>query len=325
MATAKKALNHLVFLDAATVDYGDLPLDVFGRFGPLRLHPLTAPQDIETRAREATLILTTKCVFDRALLSRLKKLRYIGLAATGSNNIDLKAAREFGIAVTNVAGYSTETVVQCTFSFLLALAGNLVKFNEAAHKGLWSRSPVFTYAAYPVAEIRGKTLGIIGYGSIGRRVAEIARAFGMKVLVVKIPGRSYGRDRIPRVSLDALFRQSDFVTLHAPLTDLTRHLVNEKTLAKFKKGACLINMARGALVEENSLAKALRSGRLAGAAADVLTQEPPPADLPLLKAPNLLLTPHIAWASLEARRRLVREMMTNVESFLKGKRRNRVD
>lgn len=317
--------HQIVFLDAGTVDYGDVSLREFEKLGTFKAYSKTDPREVEKRASTATIIVTNKCPFNARILSRLKTLKLLALAATGTNNVDLEAARREGITVTNVSGYSTETVVQFTFAFLLALTGNLVKFNEASHDGRWSRSPWFTLPAYPVQEIHGKVLGIVGHGRIGRRVARVARAFGMKVLVAKIPGKTYpAKDKAKRVPFDTLLRRSDFVTLHAPLSTLTQHLVNAKTLGKMKRGAFLINMARGGLVDEKALALALKSGRLSGAACDVLSQEPPSGNHPLFSAPNLLLTPHIAWASREARIRLIHEIALNIAAFQKGERRNRV-
>ena len=317
--------DSLIFLDAGTVQWGDLSFDEISRLGNLKVYSRTNPQEVEARSRTADILITNKCRFTRELLSRLKRLKLICIAATGTNNADLEAARCFGIAVTNVSGYSTETVVQFTFAFLLALAGNLVKYNEATHDSRWSHSPFFTLPTFPIEEIRGKTLGIVGYGKIGKQVAQIAKAFGMRVLVAKIPGRNYSlRGNPARISLDALLRKSDFVTLHAPLTPLTECLVNSKTLRKMKRGAFLINMARGGLVDERALCRALKSGQLAGAATDVLNEEPPPKNHPLLTAPNFLLTPHVAWASREARVRLVHEIALNIKAFQNGQRRNRV-
>ena len=320
-----KSKDPIIFLDAGTVDYGDVSWEEFRPLGALKLYPKTDPKEVEKRSLRASVVITNKCVFDQGLLSRLKNLKLIAIAATGTNNVDLKAARRNKIAVTNVSGYSTETVVQFTFAFLLALAGNLVQFNEAVHGGRWSKSPFFTLPAFPVQEINGKILGIVGYGKIGKRVAEAAKAFGMKVLVAKIPGKSYlSRESVKRVSLDELFHQSDFVTLHAPLSKLTQNLMNARSLRKMKRGSFLINLARGGLVDEKALYDALVSGHLAGAAADVLTEEPPSQNHLLLKAPHFLLTPHIAWASREARLRLIHEIALNIKAFQRGRRRNRV-
>lgn len=305
------------------MDFGDISLKELAGLGSLKIYFQTKPHQIASRARRADLVITNKCVFHAGIFPKLKRLRCIAVTATGVNNIDLEAAAKRGIAVTHVSGYSTESVLQSTFAFLLALAGNLIKFNQAAHSGAWSRSPFFVLGSYPVTEIHGKTLGIVGYGAIGRRVAQAAKAFGMKVLVARIPGRSY-RDRIQRCSLGQAVKQADFLTLHAPLTPLTRNLIDGRILRKMKKTACVINMARGGIVDEKALRQVLDSGRIAGAAADVLSQEPPPRNHILLGAPNFLLTPHVAWASRESRRRVAHETYLNLRAFLKGRKRNRV-
>lgn len=318
-----KTRDRIVFLDAGTVNYGDISFDAFKRLGEYREYARTTPAQIEKRVRGASIVLTNKCPFDARLLVKLPELRLIALSATGTNNVDIAAARRLGIAVANVAGYSTESVAQWTIGFLLALAGNLVKHNATAHAD-WTHSPFFVYAPYPIREVGGKTLGIVGYGAIGRRVARLARAFGMRVLVAAIPGRRYARSAGARTGFAETLRRSDYVTLHAPLSPLTEKIIDARAIAKMKKGAFLINTARGGLVDERALFAALRSGKLAGAASDVLSVEPPPANHPLLRAPNLILSPHVAWASREVRERLVREMALNIRAFQQGKRRNRV-
>lgn len=322
----KNPQRRLVFLDAGTVDYGDLPLDLFKKYGAFKVFHATSAEQMPGRLKRAQIAITNKCRFPRELLNRLKNLHGIFVTATGTNNIDLKAAKENGIAVANVPGYSTQSVVQFTIGFILSLAGNLLRYNQVAHDGTWSRSQFFAYGAFPIKEVYGKKLGIIGYGAIGKTVAKIAQALGMQVMVSRIPGRRYSRkEAAGRYSFEQVIRQSDFVTIHAPLSSLTQNLINMRVLGKMKPGAFLINMARGGIVNEKALLKALRSGHLAGAATDVLTQEPPPKNHPLVGAPHLLMTPHVAWASIEARQRLVREVTMNIDSFLKGKKRNRVD
>ena len=321
----KKKKDRIVFLDAGTVDWGDVSLAGFENFGDFKAYHDTASSEIEKRIHGAKIVITNKYAFDRARLSRFKTVRLIAVAATGVNNIDLDAARDYKIAVTNVSGYSTESVVQSTFAFILALAGNLVKYNRDAQDGRWSRSPFFTLGLYPIREIAGKTLGIIGYGTIGRRVARVANAFGMRVLAARIPGRNYPTsDRIKRVPFETVIRTADFVTVHTPLTELTRGLINARIIRKMKQGAFLINMARGGIIDEKALRRALESGHLGGAACDLLTAEPPPRNHVLLGAPNLLVTPHIAWASREARQRLVHEIALNIKAFQDGRRRNLV-
>ncbi|MDD5216716.1 MAG: D-2-hydroxyacid dehydrogenase [Candidatus Omnitrophica bacterium] len=315
----------IVFLDAGTVDSGDVSFGEIRRLGSFKAYHHTSLRQMVSRMRGAQIVITNKCRFDAAMLARLPDLRCLAIAATGTNNVDLAAAAKKKIAVTNVSGYSTETVVQFTFAFLLGLAGDLRKLDQAARNGTWSRSPFFVLTPCRITEIRNKTLGIVGYGAIGQRVAAIARAFGMKVLIGRVPGRTYPmREKIRRVNFDYLVRQSDFISIHAPLTPLTHGLFDGKVLRKMKRGSFLVNMARGGIVEEKALRKVLASGHLAGAATDVLTTEPPPPNHVLLKAPNLLLTPHVAWASREARSRLIHEIALNIEAFQKGRWRHRV-
>jgi len=317
--------DRIVFLDAGTVDYGDISLKPFEALGPFCAFRKTEKHQIARRVENAGMVITNKCVFDAAALERFTNLRAIHVCATGVNNVDCEAARCRRVAVTRVAGYSTESVVQATLAFLLALAGNLTKFDRAVHGGRWSRSPFFTLPAYPVCEVRAKTLAIVGYGAIGRRVAQAARALGLRVVAVRIPGRKYPKKtRLERISLGEALCQADFLSVHAPLSDLTRDLIGRSEIRRMKRGAFLINMARGGIVDEKALAEALESGRLAGAASDVLSVEPPPADHVLLKAPNMLLTPHVAWASRESRTRLMREVFLNIRAFQRGRKRNRV-
>lgn len=319
-------MSHtIVFLDAGTLDYGDISFSALSKQGKLKLYHHTKPEQVLSRVSQAAIVITNKCRFDGKLFKRLPKLKMLCIAATGTNNVDLEAARHYGIAVTNVAGYSTEAVVQWTFAFILALAGDMPELLRKAKDGAWRRSAFFNYAPCRAIEINGKVLGILGYGTIGRRVASVAKSFGMKVLVGKIPAKSYKAGNVSRVSFQTLVRQSDFLTLHTPLTPLTRDLINAKVLRTMKKGSCLINMARGGIVNEKALAKVLRSGHLRGAATDVLSQEPPEHGNPLLSSPRMLITPHIAWASREARSRLVEEMAENIRAFKAGRRRNRVD
>ncbi|MBI3306270.1 MAG: glycerate dehydrogenase [Candidatus Omnitrophica bacterium] len=321
----KQALTKIVFLDAGTVDYGDISLRDFKRLGKFKAYRLTPLQKIVSRIQAASIVMTNKCRLNAEILSKARLLKLIVLAATGTNNVDLDYCRKHQIAVANVAGYSTESVVQFTFAFLLSLAGNLNELNKASHDGTWSRSPFFSLPGICFHEIRGRILGIIGYGDIGSRVAQIARTFGMQVLIGKIPGRIYSNaEKKNRISIETLMKKSDFVSLHAPLTPLTEKIINARTLRMMKREAFLINMARGGLVDEKALRQALISRKIAGAACDVLSQEPPARNHILLNTPNLLLTPHIAWASLEAREQLVREMAENIRAFQAGRKRSRV-
>lgn len=311
----------MVFLDAGTLDYGDISLSGFKKLGHFKSYFSTKPAQVISRAHGADVVITNKCVLNADTISKLPKLRCIAVAATGVNNVDLDAAKKNGIAVVNVAGYSTESVAQCTLSFVLALAGRLFEHNRDAHSGKWSRSPFFVLADYPYRNVAGKTLGIVGYGNIGKRVAEMAEVFGMKIMPAQIPGRkSSGK----KYSLEETARKADFLTIHAPLSPLTQNLIDEGIFRKMKKTAYIINMARGGIVDEKALKQALEKGRIAGAALDVLAEEPPPGKHPLFGVKNLLLTPHIAWASLESREKLISEIILNLETFLKGKKRNRV-
>jgi glycerate dehydrogenase len=317
--------DKILFPDARTVDYGDVPLDCFEELGCFRAYPGTVSRSaLLERAKGSRIIITNKCIFDRGVFSRLPDLKLVALAATGTNNVDLKAAREHGVAVANVAGYSTESVVGLTWAFILALATNLTSY-AAVTKRRWVHSPMFTLPLFTVTELRGKTLGIIGCGRIGRRVASIGRSFGMKVLAARLKGRDYSGDRTLRVPLDELAARSDIVSIHASLSEITRRIVDGPFLGRMKRGAFLVNMARGDLWDEQALFRYLVSGHLGGAATDVLSSEPPTPGHILLKAPNLLITPHIGWASLEARKRLVREIYLNVRAFQHGRRRNRVE
>lgn len=320
----KKTSSKIILLDAGTLDYKDLSLSCFEKLGDFSKFNKTSPDQMAARLKSAEHVVTNKCVLDRSLLTQLKSLKSIHIAATGVNNVDLDAARSRGIAVTNVAGYSTDTVVQFTIAFILALANNLISYDRETKAGKWSGSPFFMWAGYPVTEVAGKTLAILGYGNIGKRVARAARALGMKVIICEVPGRKYKDSKLKRVSLREGLKQADFFTIHTPLSDLTKGLIPLKLIRTMKPGAYLINMARGGIVVEKDLAQALKKKIIAGAAADVLSCEPPPKNHPLLNTPNILLTPHMAWASLEARQRLVQEIYKNIESFLRGRKRNRV-
>ena len=292
----------IVFLDAATVDLGDMDVSPLRRLGTYRAYDDTSPSQIVSRAREAEVIVANKCVLAGKDLARLPHLKLVCVAATGVNNVDLTAARGRGIAVTNVAGYSTATVAEHALLFLLAFSHRLLEHRDAALNGAWTRSGGFAFLGHPFSDLRGKTLGIVGYGTIGREVARLARAFGMKVLVAKIPkihGRVYPKSPL-RFPLGQVLRKSDFITLHCALTEATFHLINKETLRWIRPEAFLLNLARGAVVEEGAVARALRRGRLAGYAADVSEREPPPPNHPLFSRRirgKVLLTPHVAWAS----------------------------
>ena len=313
--------TRIVFLDASTVDFGDVDLSLFSRHGEFIAHDMTGPVQTAKRLAGAAVAITNKAVLDREVLSRCPDLKFIAVAATGYNNIDMAAAREHGVAVANVAGYSTPSVAQFTMLFILALASRLVEHNAACHDGRWSASPIFTMGNWPTIELAGKVLGILGLGAIGSEVARLSGAFGMEVVALKRPGVAYGGG-IPRFGLLELAGKADFVSVHMPLTEESRHIVDGKFLEAMKRSAFVVNMARGPLVDPAALAEALISGRIAGAALDVMEKEPPAAGDPLLAAPNLIITPHISWATFESRARLLREIDLNIAAFFSGEKRN---
>lgn len=319
--------DNLVFLDRATTDRGDIDFSGIESLGHLVSHPTSTREETRSRLGEADIVLTNKAIVGAEEMDAAPRLKLIQVVATGVNNIDLEAARARGLAVCNVSGYSTEAVAQHVFASLLNLVSNVHRF--AAEPEKWAQSPIFTRLDYPVSELSGKTLGIVGLGSIGRAVARIGAAFGMKVVAYGRDGAGNAGD-IPRLAPDEFFATADAITLHCPLTPETKQFINGATLAKMKPGAVLINTGRGDLVNEADLVASLASGHLRGAAVDVLTPEPPTADHPFLVAvagglDNLFITPHTAWSAKEARQRLLDEIVANVTAFRHGERRNRVD
>ena len=313
-----------VFLDCASVDRGDLDLAPLRAVAsPWTNHPQTPAALAAERIGDAAVVVSNKVVVDRAVMTACPGLRLVCVAATGTNNVDLVAAGERGVAVCNVTGYATPSVVQHVYALILALAVRLDEHAAAARDGRWAASELFCVLDFPFRELAGRTLGVVGWGELGQGVARVAQAFGMRVLVAQRPGGSPREDRVP---LDALLAQADVLTLHVPLADNTRNLIGARELALMKPDALLINTARGGIVDEAALAAALRAGRLGGAGVDVLAVEPPLAGSPLLEpgVPRLVLTPHVAWASREARQRLVDEVAANIRAFGEGRVRNRV-
>ncbi|MBT3045983.1 MAG: 2-hydroxyacid dehydrogenase [Candidatus Thiodiazotropha sp.] len=313
-----------VFLDAGSVDSGDIA------WSPLRAmardwgwHQVTRPQQTLQRIIDADLVISNKVVLDRACLAAGGKLKLICIAATGSNNVDLDAAAEFGIAVTNVTGYATPSVVQHVFSLILSLVTRQQNYQRAVAKGDWQKADHFCFLDYPIRELAGKRMGILGHGELGRGVGELAEAFGMQVLVAQRPG---GEPAPGRLALERLLPLVDVLSIHAPLVENTRNLIGARELGLLQPHALLINTARGGIVDEQALADALIRGELGGAGIDVLITEPPVDGSPLLnpEIPNLILTPHIAWASREARQRLVDGVSANIQAFLSGELRNRL-
>lgn len=307
----------IVFLDRASV--GDASLKALEELGELVCYDLTAPDERVERIVDAEIIITNKVRIDRPEMEAAPRLKMICIAATGMNNVDLEAAEERGIAVKNVAGYSTESVVQSTFAHLLNLASKLPYFDERVKSGAYSRSGLFTDMGRSFRELYGKRMGIIGLGTIGRRVAAVAEAFGMEVVYYATSGKPHD-DHFRAVSLDELLTTSDVVSIHAPLNERTAGLISQEELRRMKYTALLLNTGRGGIINETDLAEALNEGWIAGAGLDVYQTEPLPADSPLLtvKDPEKLsLTPHTAWASAEARARLIAGIARNIESLLK--------
>ena len=311
--------KKIVVLDGFAMNPGDLDWAPLAALGELTVYDRTPPELVVPRGQGAEILLTNKTVIDASAIAQLPELRFISVLATGFNIVDTAAAAQAGVRVSNVPAYSSDSVAQLVFAYLLAWSSQVAAHSASVHAGEWTASPDFSYTLAPIRELAGKTLGIIGFGRIGRTVARIAHGFGMRVLAVPHRADAAPEEGAEIVSLETMLREADFVTLHCPLTEETRGLVDAGFLARMKPGARLVNTARGPLVDGNALADALKSGRLAGAAADVLATEPPPPDDPLLSAPNMMLTPHLAWASVEARHRLLAVTVENVAGFLAGK------
>jgi glycerate dehydrogenase len=299
-----------VFLDTATLG-GDVSFDVLKQL-PVQwtFFRSTLPHETLERIQDADIVVSNKVVLTGELL-RSSHLKLIAVAATGYNNVDVTAAKQLKIPVCNIPGYSTQSVVQLVFTYMLALASSLIPYVEDVRNGKWQRSTQFCFLDYPMVELAGKTLGIVGYGTIGKQVATLGAAFGMNILIAGHP-----------LPLEQLLCEVDFLTLHVPLTPKTQHLICRKELELMKPTAFLINTARGGIVHEQDLAECLKEKRIAGAALDVLTEEPPTGGNPLLGVPNLLLTPHIAWASSESRCRLLSLLKDNIQAFLEGSPQN---
>jgi glycerate dehydrogenase len=314
-----------VFLDFGTVSNGDLDPGPLERALPgIVIHDRSAQAEVPDRIAGFEAVLANKSVIDGATIRANPSLRLVALTATGVDNVDLAAAREAGVAVCNLRDYCTASVAQHVFALLLALTHRLAEYDALVAGGRWQAAGQFSVFPYPIRELQGRVFGIVGHGTLGKAVAALARAFGMRVEIANRPG---GAPASGRRDLDDLLPELDVLSLHCPLTDATRGLMDRERLARMKADAVLINTARGALVDTRALADALKAGTLGGAGIDVLEREPPPPDHPLLDAsiPNLIVTPHVAWAAREARQRCLDELALNVLSFLSGGRRNRVD
>jgi glycerate dehydrogenase len=309
----------IVVVDGHTLNPGDLSWDDFRAMGDCAVYERTDPADVARRCAGASIVLTNKVVFDRAVIASLPDLRYIGVMATGYNVVDVAAARNRGIVVTNVPAYGTDSVAQLVFALLLELCQNVGHHAQTVREGRWSASKDFCYWDRPLIELAGLTMGIVGYGRIGQAVGRLARAFGMPVLAYDPNRNLIAPDAATYAELDTLLARSDVVTLHCPLTPEVANLINAERLARMKPTAFLINTSRGGLVNERDLAEALNAGRLAGAGVDVLSTESARPDNPLLAARNCLITPHIAWATQAARRRLMATLVGNVSAFLAGR------
>ncbi len=309
---------NICVLDGYTLNPGDLDWGSLSKLGNLKVYDRTMPSEIIERAIESEIVLTNKVIIDDNTMAQLPKLRYIGVLATGYNVVDIEAARKRGIIVTNIPAYSTNSVAQMVFAHILNIVQQVDTYAKEVQEGKWTNCPDFCYYNHSLMELAGKTIGIVGLGNTGMATARIASAFGMKVVALT----SKTADRLPEgitpVSLDELLQKSDIVSLHCPLTDSTRELINKTTLAKMKNSAILINTGRGPLVNEADLAAALNNGDIQAFGADVLSKEPPTADNPLLSAKNCFITPHIAWATIDARRRLMEIAAENISQFIQG-------
>lgn len=309
---------HGVFLDRASLDRGDLDLgNLDACLDSCACHDNTDPADTLSHIGNAEVVISNKVVLDRTIIEACPKLKFIAIAATGTNNVDLEAARAAGIIVSNVRAYGTPAVMQHVYALMLALSTRLLDYNRAVRAGKWHQSNQFCLFDFPIREIAGRTLGIVGYGELGKAVAEMGRAFGMEVLIAARPGTEASDKRLV---LDDLLPRVDVLSLHCPLTEETKNLISERELGLMKNDAILINTARGGIVDEAALAAALRAGTLGGAGFDVLTIEPPKDGNILLddSIPNLIITPHIAWASRESRQRLLEQVAENILAFTRG-------
>lgn len=315
----------IVVLDGFTLNPGDLSWDGLASLGELTVHERTPADVVVERAGDAEIVFTNKTRLPAETIEALPKLRYIGVLATGTNVVDLEAAAARDIPVCNAAGYSSASVAQMVFAYILHFTNRVQDHSDGVHAGKWSKSIDFSYTDFPQVELAGLSIGIVGLGDIGTRVAQIAQAFGMKVIAFTRNPEKTPPPGVSWVSMDALYAQSDVISLHCPLTSGTEKMINRESLGRMKDGAILINTGRGPLVDEEALAEALNSGKLGGAGIDVLKEEPPRYESPLFGARNCLITPHIAWATRSARQRLMDMTVENLKVFIEGGIRNRVN
>ncbi|MGD9686068.1 MAG: D-2-hydroxyacid dehydrogenase [Desulfobacter sp.] len=312
----------IVVLDGYTLNPGDLNWEKFSEIGELKVYDRTSPQNILERTTDANIVLTNKTVLTAENIAAMNKVEYIGVLATGVNVVDLEYTKKTGITVTNVPGYSGSSSAQMVFALILELTNRVGHHSQTVTDGKWSASKDFCYWDYPLVELEGMTLGIVGYGGIGKAVARIGLAFGMNILIYNRSVPPDLPDGITYSDLDNLIHSSDIISLHCPLTPQTKGMINKESLAQMKKTAYLINTSRGPLIVENDLADFLNEGRIAGAAMDVLDVEPPDKNCPLLTAKNCYITPHIAWATIASRERLMSIAVENIKSYLAGNPQN---
>ena len=306
----------IVVLDHNTLTIGDMDFSLIEKLGEVTYYDALAPEELVPACKDADAILINKAEINARIIEQLPNLKYIGIFATGFNNVDLVAARNRGIDVANVPGYSTDSVAQLVFAFIFSFATSIAEYDAAVHRGEWILSPTFAFFPYYLSELAGKTLGIVGYGNIGKKVAKIGDAIGMQVLVSS--RRKYEDCPYPQVETEELFQKADYLTLHCPLNEESKNLVNASTLDLMKPSAVVINTSRGGVVDSNALANALNCGRIRGAGIDVLVKEPMAADDPLYTARNCMITPHIAWASIESRTRLMQQVADNLSAWMAG-------
>jgi len=316
----------IVVLDGYALNPGDLSWDRFKAFGEIVVYDRTSVDEIVERSDGAEIVLTNKVPIRESEINQLPSLKYIGVIATGYNIIDIEAAKKKGVIVSNIPGYSTASVVQFTFALLLELCLHVQRHSDSVMEGKWSRSLDFSFRDYPLVELSGKTLGIIGFGSIGQQVADVGTAFGMNIIGTsrRRTDQSH-RENFRWAEIPELLEQSDVISIHCPLTPETEGLINKDSLMKMKSSAFLLNTARGQIIVDQDLADALNKGTIAGAGIDVLSVEPPEEGNPLFKAKNCIITPHIAWATLEARTRLMGIAVNNLQTFMEGKPLNVVN
>lgn len=316
---------NIVVLDGFTMNPGDLSWSELEKLGTLKVYDRTSPEQLLERAADAEAVLTNKTVINASALRNMPKLKYVGVLATGYNVVDIAVAKELGIVVTNIPAYSTESVAQMVFAHILNITHSVGRYAGEAHAGVWSRQADFSYTNSPLMELCGKKIGIIGFGNTGSATARIAKAFGMEVLVYTSKPQSALPEGMTKAgSVEEIFSNSDIVSLHCPLNDKTAEMVNAHHLALMKESAILINTGRGGLVNENDLAEALNAHRIKAAGLDVMVNEPPVENNPLLGLDNCFITPHIAWATYEARTRLMNQTVMNLKSFIEGRIINNV-